>query len=325
MDTQTMVASTSTDLASAHLVTNVPVAEPSARAGDVRRALVGRRFDTAVDVAVCEGDHLRGLVAIEQLLAAPDDASMCTLMDDSPPVVAPGTDQEIAAWTMVQQNESSLAVVDDAGRFVGLVPPFRMLGVLLHEHAEDLARLGGYLHDTESARTSSAEPVGRRLRHRLPWLLVGLAGAMLAAIIVGGFEDNLHEQVTLAFFVPGIVYMADAVGTQTETLVIRGLSCGVPIRSVARREVLTGLLIGATLSLLFLPFALVVWDEPDVAVTVALALFASCSIATAVALGLPSLLNRFGRDPAFGSGPLATVIQDLLSLLIYFGFATLIV
>jgi len=148
---------------------------------------------------------------------------------------------------------------------------------------------------------------------------------MLAAIIVGGFEDSLHEQVALAFFVPGIVYMADAVGTQTETLVIRGLSCGVPIRSVARREVLTGLLIGATLSLLFLPFALVVWDEPDVAVTVALALFASCSIATAVALGLPSLLNRFGRDPAFGSGPLATVIQDLLSLLIYFGFATLIV
>ena len=124
--------------------------------------------------------------------------------------------------------------VDDAGEFVGLVPPFSMLGVLLHEHTEDLARLGGYLHDTEAARTSSLEALGRRLRHRLPWLLIGLVGAMIAALIVGGFEEDLHEQVILAFFVPGIVYMADAVGTQTETLVIRGLSCGVSIRSVAR-------------------------------------------------------------------------------------------
>jgi magnesium transporter len=325
MDTQTMLANTPRNLASAHVATNVPVAQPSDRADDVRRALIGRAFDSAVDVAICEGDRLRGLLAIERLLAAPDDATVESLMDDTPPVVAPGTDQEIAAWTMVQQNESSVAVVDDAGRFIGLVPPFRMLGVLLHEHAEDLARLGGYLHDTESARTSSAEPVGRRLGHRLPWLLVGLAGAMLAAVIVSAFEEDLNEQVMLAFFVPGIVYMADAVGTQTETLVIRGLSCGVPIRSVARREVLTGLLIGVTLALLFLPFALVVWGEPDVAVVVALALVASCSIATAVALALPSLLHRLGRDPAFGSGPLATVIQDLLSLLIYFGFARLLI
>ena len=73
--------------------------------------------------------------------------------------------------------------------------------------------------------------------------------------------------------------------------------------------------------MLFLPFALAVWGEPTVAAVVALSLFASCSIATAVALTLPSLLHRLGHDPAFGSGPLATVIQDLLSLLIYFGIA----
>jgi magnesium transporter len=226
---------------------------------------------------------------------------------------------------MVQRNVSSLAVVDDAGRFVGLVTPFRMLGVLLHEHAEDLARLGGYLHDTETARTASAEPLPRRLRHRLPWLLLGLVGAMLAAVIVSAFEHDLNEQVALAFFIPGIVYMADAVGTQTETLVIRGLSCGVPIGAVARREVLTGLLIGVAIALLFLPFSLVVWGDSRVAITVSLALLASCSIATAVALALPSFLDRLGRDPAFGSGPLATVVQDLLSLVIYFGFARLLV
>jgi magnesium transporter len=325
VETGERLVSAPTNIASAHVVTNVPVANPLDRASDVRRALVGRAFDSAVDVAVCEGDRLLGLLAIERLLAAPDDARVDSLMDDTPVVVVPGIDQEIAAWKMVNQNKGSLAVIDEAGRFVGLVPPFRMLGVLLHEHVEDLARLGGYLHDTESARTSSAEAIRRRLRHRLPWLLIGLAGAMLAAVIVGGFEDELNEHVILAFFVPGIVYMADAVGTQTETLVIRGLSCGVPIRAVVRREILTGLLIGTTLAALFLPFALVVWGEPDIAIAVAVSLFASCSIATAVALALPSLLHRLGRDPAFGSGPLATVIQDLLSLLIYFWIAQLIV
>jgi magnesium transporter len=307
-----------------HVVTNVPVVAADDRAGDVRRALTGRTFDAAVDVAVCRDGSLLGLVTIEHLLAAPEDMDMAALMDDAPPVVGPGIDQEKAAWRMVQRNESSLAVVDDSGRFVGLVPPFRMLGVLLHEHAEDLARLGGYLHDTETARTASAEPVPRRLRHRLPWLLLGLVGAMLAAVIVSVFEHDLNEQVALAFFIPGIVYMADAVGTQTETLVIRGLSCGVPIGSVARREVLTGLLVGCVIALVFLPFSLIVWGDWRVAVTVSLALLTSCSIATAVALALPSLLDRFGRDPAFGSGPLATVVQDLLSLIVYFGFARLL-
>lgn len=70
----------------------------------------------------------------------------------------------------------------------------------------------------------------RRFWHRLPWLLLGLAGAFLAAGIVGSFERQLEENVILAFFMPGIVYMADAVGTQTETLVVRGISVGVPIR-----------------------------------------------------------------------------------------------
>ena len=71
----------------------------------------------------------------------------------------------------------------------------------------------------------------------------------------------------------------------------------------------------------FLPFALAVWGEADVAIAVALALVASCSIATVVAMALPALLLRLGRDPAFGAGPIATVVQDLLSIVVYFAVA----
>ena len=152
-------------------------------------------------------------------------------MNTSPPVVTPTADQEAVAWEMVRRGGSSAAVVDAAGEFIGLVPPHQMLGVLLTEHDEDLARLGGYLARTQSARSAAEETIPRRLWHRLPWLLLGLAGAMLAAIVVGGFEEQLDKTVLLAFFLPAVVYMADAVGTQTETVLIRGLSVGVQLRT----------------------------------------------------------------------------------------------
>ena len=152
-------------------------------------------------------------------------------------------------------------------------------------------------------------------------MLLGLAGAFLAACIVGSFERQLEENVILAFFMPGIVYMADAVGTQTETLAVRGLSVGVPIREVVRRKLLTGFLVGIALAVAFVPVAMWRWGQGDVVVAVALSLFAACSIATVVAMTLPWLLHRLGGDPAFGSGPLATVVQDLLSVFIYLTIA----
>lgn len=148
---------------------------------------------------------------------------------------------------------------------------------------------------------------------------------MVSALVVGAFEEQLRTQVLLAFFIPAVVYMADAVGTQTETVVIRGMSLGVPIRAIFVRELVTGLVIGSLLGLLFYVFAAVFWGDEPVAAAVAISLGISCSIATVVAMALPYGLDRLGRDPAFGSGPLATVVQDLLSIIVYFAVATLLV
>lgn len=213
-------------------------------------------------------------------------------------------------------------MVNSDGSFWGLIPPDRMLSVLLTEHDEDLARMGGFLAGSGRARRAAEESVTRRLHHRLPWLLLGLAGAMASALLVGAFEEQLNKKVVLAFFGPAVVYMADAVGTQTEAVLIRGLSVGVTVREFARRELVTGVVTGALVGAAFLPFALVGWGDGAVAAAVALALFASCSIATLVAMALPWLFQRFGADPAFGSGPLATVLQDLLSIAVYLAIAT---
>ena len=312
-----------------YLVTSVPVCAAADLAGEVRASILGTTFGSVADVAVCEERDgrlaLLGLIPAERLLGARDDETASALMDPDPPVVTPGLSQEKAAWKAVQHGESSLAVVDSDGRFKGLVPPARLLGVLLREHDEDLARLGGVLSSTASARHATEEALEQRLWHRLPWLVLGLIGSAVAAWIVRGFEVQLETDLRLAFFVPGVVYMADAVGTQTEALVIRGLSVGVSIRRVFRLEILTGLVVGLSIGAVTFPAVWLAFGSVELAAAVALALLAACAMATFVAMSLPWLMTRAGRDPAFGSGPLATVVQDLLSLVIYFAVAVALV
>jgi magnesium transporter len=247
------------ETASEHVRTLVPVVDPRARVTEVRRSLEGTTYESATHIGVCDNGKLVGVLRIEDLLGASPEARIGDIMDEDPPAVARGVDQEQAAWKAVQHGESALAVVDDVGRFVGFIPPDRLLAVLLHEHEEDMARVSGFLRDTSMARSASEEAISKRFWHRVPWLLLGLAGALLAADIVGFFEGELQTNVMIAFFIPGIVYLADAVGTQTEALVIRGLSVGVPIGNVLRREILTGLVIGLALALAFYPIGLWRW------------------------------------------------------------------
>jgi magnesium transporter len=128
--------------------------------------------------------------------------------------------------------------------------------------------------------------------------------------------------VLLAFFLPGVVYMSAAIGTQTQTVVIRGFSVGVTMRDTLRRELTSGVLLSAAIAAVFVPVALVGWGDFDLAFGVGLALFGSSLAATGIALLLPWLFQRLGADPAFGSGPLATVLQDIFTIAIYFALAS---
>ena len=248
------------------------------------------------------------------------------LMDADPPVVTPTTDQETVAWTMVRRRESSVAVVNGKGEFVGLVPPIEC-SVRCWRNTTRTSR--------GSAATSPA-PSGRGRRPRslsaagsgtgCPGLSSGSPAPWRRAAIVGAFEEELKTNVLLAVFVPAVVYMADAVGTQTEALLIRGLSVGVVDsarpssrardgsrdRYRRRRHLLSvrparlGRRVG----------------RPGGVRGAAGELLDSHAGGDGCC---PGSLQRLGADPAFGSGPLATVIQDLLSITVYFAVAIPIV
>lgn len=308
----------------AHANADVLTASPDDLVGNVRDKLQDGAIAAQDGVVLADGKAV-GLLPLELLVGADPTSTVEDVMRPAPPAVAADTDQQLAAHAMARTGSRCLAVTDREGRFLGLVPAERMLAVLLAEHDIDMARLGGYLTGASRARGAAQEPIARRLWHRLPWLLLGVLGAMGSAILVGAFDAQLEANVIVAFFVPAIVYMADAVGTQTETVLIRALAAGVTTRAIAGRELVTGLIMGTVVGAVFSAFVAIGWGDVSVAVAVGLALVASCSVATVVAMILPAVFQTLGRDPAFGSGPLATVIQDLLSIAVYFAIVIAIV
>jgi magnesium transporter len=138
---------------------------------------------------------------------------------------------------------------------------------------------------------------------------------MLATLVMSGFEQTLSERISIAFFVPGIVYLADAIGTRTDAIAVWGLSLShAPIGSLLRGELRTGILLGSMLGLLTFPLVWISFGDLRLATAVSLSLMATGAVATTMGLLLPWLLHRLGLDPAFGSGPIATIVQDVLSL-----------
>lgn len=303
-----------------HMVTRIPTARAAEMVDVVRTRLMGTAWDYVGAVYLLDAHgRLEGLVPITALLAGPAGATLATLRDPPPPAVYLETDQERVASHAIRHNVTAMPVVDKEQRLLGVVPPQALLEVLRHEHIEDLHRLAGIRHETMRARQAIEAPPLRRARDRLPWLLAGLAGSILATIVVASFEQALNANIAIAFFVPGIVYLADAIGTQTETVAVRGLSLShAPFAAVVGGEARTGAIIGTTLALcVFFP----IWGwfgDLRMAAAVAIALFAAGTAATTIGVLFPWAIARAGRDPAFGSGPLATIVQDVLSLLIYF-------
>jgi magnesium transporter len=229
-------------------------------------------------------------------------------------------DQELLlAWAR-RHGAAAPPIVDREGRLLGCVPPAALIEIGRREHAEDISRLAGILHQNDHGRRALEAPPWRRALNRLPWLFVGLAGSIVATWIVARFEERLSAHIAVAFFIPAIVYLADAVGTQTEAVVVRGLSF-LHAPSFSRLlvgEVSAGMIVGGTLGAVVLPLVYLGFGDARLAAAVAMAVAVAASLATVCGLVFPWVLARLDKDPAFGSGPVATVLQDVLSLAIYF-------
>lgn len=157
------------------------------------------------------------------------------------------------------------------------------------------------------------------IKLRFPWLVVGLVGGILASLVVSRFETSLRENIALAFFIPVIAYMSDAVGTQTETIFIRALTnLRFSIPKYIFREFWVGAFMGSVMGVLTGIFAYFLSGTFRVGLVVGLSLFLAMTLATTLACITPLVLRSLKKDPAVGSGPFTTALQDVVSLTIYF-------
>ncbi len=172
----------------------------------------------------------------------------------------------------------------------------------------------------------ATDKIGLLVRLRLPWLLVGLIGGIITTVVVSKFEALLVNNIRLAFFVPIIVFMADAVGEQTETIFIRNITKGkIEFWVYFFKELVVGVIIGLTLGSIMAIVSYLWLGSLKTSVVVGLAMMVTVAIGPIIALIISNILYRCRVDPALGSGPFTTVAQDLLSLCIYFLIASLII
>lgn len=156
------------------------------------------------------------------------------------------------------------------------------------------------------------------LRMRMPSLVIGLALGIFLSFVTSRFEEVLSKDIKIAFFIPFIVYMADAVGTQTQNVYVRDLRTGkASFRRYLLKETLVGIALGLFSSAVVALLMMMWFSSPALTRAVSLAMFGSVALAPLIALLVTEILQLEHMDPAVGAGPIATVIQDTLSVVIY--------
>jgi magnesium transporter len=305
------------------LITKVPVAQGNITASEAINLLQNPDYE-CIEYFYIVNEDLKFLAIIPTrlLFQSHPDTFLSTLISNHLHTAKPSDSFESAAGLAVQYKIEAVPVCDENDRFLGIVPPHIIIKTLRNEHLDDMHKMVGIHKEMQQVKQSLNEPPLIRAKERLPWLLIGLIGSMLATFLMSRFEEILAAQVALSFFVPGIVYLADAIGTQTETIAVRGISMTkMKFGKMLVNELGTGLIIGVVLALIYVPFVGLLFQNWLLAFTVATAILLAGGIATTIGVLFPWLLKYFKTDPAFGSGPLATIIQDILSILIYFWVA----
>lgn len=314
------------DTAAEHMLTGIPRAHIDTPVEQVIDALRGSVFECADTVFVTDtSGHLQGIVRINDLFAD-GQVRIGDIMEPEHEAVKLDADQEQIAALAMRLNMIAVPVVDGNDRLIGVVPPEALFRILREEHMEDLQLIAGITPHDDGPSAALDASIMNRISRRLPWLVFGLVASSLITVVMVRFEHALAANVAVAFFVPALVYIAGAIGTQAVSVSVRSLARDdVQILPLLRDELVIGIGIGAALGVLAAGAVLGVFGDQVLATAVGLSVLAGGAMSAVVGFGLPWVFQKLGSDPAMGSGPICTIIQDVASLFIYFGLVSLLV
>ncbi|RXZ02602.1 magnesium transporter [Fictibacillus sp. S7] len=271
-----------------------------------------------------EEKQLAGVVSYRDLLLADINDKIEEVMFTRVISVPAEMDQEEVARTIERYDFIAVPVVDENDVLLGIVTVDDVLDVLIEEANEDIEKLsasGKSIDFNTSAFVASYR--------RLPWLILLLFIGIISGSIISAFESTLSKVVSLAFFMPMIAGMTGNTGTQSLAVVVRGLVSNDVDKKVMLRLILrelgVGLIIGTTCGILIALVAYFWQGNAILGLVVGSSLFLTLIIGTLSGTLIPLLLFRFNVDPAVASGPLITTLNDIFSLLVYFGTASIFI
>jgi magnesium transporter len=310
--------------------TLVPAINENSTISDIENMLLNQtnNFDSINYVYLVNDEYkLKGAISIKEIFRQTKDKLVSRVMQKTIVSVRPTSDQEKVVKLALKHSLKNIPVVDDNGRFLGSVLSDRILSILQHENLEDALKAEGIRKLENPAKDLISASSAVYFKKRLPWLLVGLAGGVMAALVVERFEQILSQMIILAAFIPAVVYMADAVGAQSQTIFVRSLAVDEEFNldKYIRREWGVGLLLSFVLALIIGFFSLYWWQSWLLGLILTISFFLTILMAIFSAVFLPWLFNRFRIDPAVAAGPFATVVRDILSIAIYFSVAYVLI
>lgn len=265
---------------------------------------------------VDDDDVLKGILSLKKLLLAGNTARIADLYKKDIISVRTDTKDEEVANIMEKYDLVAIPVVDSIGRLMGRITIDDVVDVMREEAEKDYQMASGIVEDVEPS-----DNVVLLTRARIPWLLIGLFGGIMAAIILGGYENELGLYPEMVFFIPLIAAMGGNVGVQSSAIIVQGLAANtIGIESTGRKlfkELSVATINGTILSSLMLAYNLIMKEPLALTATVSISLFAVIIFASLFGTFIPLILNRYKIDPALATGPFITTMNDIVGLAIY--------
>lgn len=292
---------------------------------------VGKNSET-IDViyVINDMDELLDDIRIREFILASPDKKVSELMDDRVISLNAYDDQEVANEAFKMNNRVALPVVSNSNKLLGIVTIDDVLWVANEEFSEDIQKIGG----TEALEQPYLEmPLLQLFKKRVVWLMVLFVGELITISAMHRFEDEIAKAVVLATFIPLIISSGGNSGSQAATLIIQAMALSEITISdwwrIMKREIISGLLLGATLCIMGISVIFISQMVADVfgpyylsiALTIGLSLTGVVLWGTLMGSMLPLLLKRLGADPAASSTPFVATLVDVTGLTIYFSVA----
>lgn len=282
----------------------------------------GPEAETAYYLYVVDNDDiLKGVVSLRDIVCNDFNTKISDITNTNVISVPYYMDQEEVAQEFKKYGFLTIPVVDEKNKILGIVTVDDIVDVMEEETTEDIHRLGGV---DEEERVDGT--LKESIKSRLPWLIVNLVTAILAAAVVGIFEGTISKVVTLATFMPIVAGMGGNAGTQSLTIVVRGIALGELTGENAKRVFLKELLVGLTTGVVIgfiIAILGLIWEGNTVfGVVIGVAMVLNMMVATMAGYIVPVILKKLKVDPALASAVFVTTVTDVLGFFFFLGLAT---